>query len=262
MSILNVKRGTATGINNEPVSDGTLLINKETGQAYFDIGNGAEGSRKEIGAIHDSLTVRETLDANQVITSDTQSTNITGSEASIDKITSVEVNSSAVNGDVFKTDSIDNFKIGEQTFKNLLLDLVYPIGSLYWSRNETDPSTLFGGTWTRIKDRFILAAGDDHAVGTTGGKERVTLTGDEIPSHTHIPTNAGSFYTTRGSGTSEINGVSTGAAFDQSESSGGVTRTSQLTSYGGGSSHENMPPYDTFYCWERINSPVEEWSEQ
>lgn len=49
-----------------------------------------------------------------------------------------------------------------------LLDMFYPVGSLYWSKNSTDPGTLFGGTWTRIKDMFVLASGDDYANDTTG----------------------------------------------------------------------------------------------
>lgn len=61
----------------------------------------------------------------------------------------------------------------------------HPIGSLYWSSKDTNPSTLFGGTWTPIKDKFILAAGDTYANGATGGAATVTLTTQQIPSHTH-----------------------------------------------------------------------------
>lgn len=48
-----------------------------------------------------------------------------------------------------------------------VLDLIYPIGSLYLSVNSTNPSTLFGGTWEQIKDRFLLATGDTYAPNTT-----------------------------------------------------------------------------------------------
>lgn len=61
----------------------------------------------------------------------------------------------------------------------------HPVGSLYWSSKDTNPSTLFGGTWTPIKDKFILAAGDTYANGATGGAATVTLTTQQIPSHTH-----------------------------------------------------------------------------
>jgi len=61
----------------------------------------------------------------------------------------------------------------------------HPIGSLYWSSQNTDPGTLFGGTWQRIKDKFILAAGDTYTNGATGGAATVTLVTNNLPSHNH-----------------------------------------------------------------------------
>lgn len=67
-----------------------------------------------------------------------------------------------------------------------LMKLIYPVGSLYWSANSTNPSTLFGGTWVQIKDRFVLACGDTYkTVGATGGASSVTLSVDNMPSHNH-----------------------------------------------------------------------------
>lgn len=67
-----------------------------------------------------------------------------------------------------------------------LMKLIYPVGSLYWSANSTNPSTLFGGTWVQIKDRFVLACGDTYkTVGATGGASSVTLSVSNMPSHTH-----------------------------------------------------------------------------
>ena len=73
--------------------------------------------------------------------------------------------------------------IGTDT-RALLLS-VHPIGSLYWSSSSKSPAELFGGTWTQIKDRFILAAGNTFAVKQTGGEETHTLTVAEMPSHSH-----------------------------------------------------------------------------
>ena len=39
-----------------------------------------------------------------------------------------------------------------------LLQLVYPVGSIYISTNNVSPQTFLGGTWTQIQDRFLLAA--------------------------------------------------------------------------------------------------------
>ena len=60
---------------------------------------------------------------------------------------------------------------------------------------DVDPSTLFGGTWERIKDKFLLTAGDNYAAGSTGGSTSHThtnpstgstaITVAQIPSHSH-----------------------------------------------------------------------------
>ena len=73
----------------------------------------------------------------------------------------------------------------EILLKENFLNLVYPVGSIYWSSNNTNPGTLFGGTWTQIKDKFILAAGDSYSNGATGGAATVTLTVSNMPSHSH-----------------------------------------------------------------------------
>ena len=72
-----------------------------------------------------------------------------------------------------------------------LLNLVYPVGSIYWSSKNTNPGILFGGTWTQIKDKFILAAGDYYSNGATGGAATVTLTVSNMPSHSHTFTPVG-----------------------------------------------------------------------
>ena len=82
--------------------------------------------------------------------------------------------------------------------KGALLNLIYPVGSLYWTskapNNNGDPNILFGGTWVQIKDRFILAAGDTYTTvnagndisnGGGGGEATVTLTVNQMPSHNH-----------------------------------------------------------------------------
>lgn len=49
------------------------------------------------------------------------------------------------------------------------INLFYPVGSIYMSVNDIEPSVLFGGTWEKIKDRFLLASGDTYTTGNSGG---------------------------------------------------------------------------------------------
>lgn len=63
---------------------------------------------------------------------------------------------------------------------------LYPVGSVYISFNSADPSTLFGGTWTRLKDTFLLANGDTYAADTTGGSATKTIDVNNMPAHNHI----------------------------------------------------------------------------
>lgn len=66
-----------------------------------------------------------------------------------------------------------------------ILDSAYPVGSIYISASSTDPSELFGGTWVRLEDMFLLAASSRHAAGSMGGEETHLLTAAEMPKHTH-----------------------------------------------------------------------------
>ena len=70
-------------------------------------------------------------------------------------------------------------------YVNNLIDIFYPVGSLYWTSQNVNPATLFGGTWQQITDTFILAAGSTYTNGDTGGEFTHTLTVNELPSHTH-----------------------------------------------------------------------------
>ena len=66
------------------------------------------------------------------------------------------------------------------------MDNIYPLGSIFISTNTTNQSIYFGGTWERIKGRFLLAADDStYKIGSTGGEATHKLTISEMPSHTH-----------------------------------------------------------------------------
>ena len=62
---------------------------------------------------------------------------------------------------------------------------VYPVGSIYISYNNTNPGTLFGGTWEIIGDGRVLKGISSGTAGATGGSSTVTLSMSNIPAHTH-----------------------------------------------------------------------------
>lgn len=43
-----------------------------------------------------------------------------------------------------------------------LLDMIYPIHSLYWSYADVSPSDLFGGTWVKIENAIVAISGKDY----------------------------------------------------------------------------------------------------
>ena len=99
-----------------------------------------------------------------------------------------------------------------------------------------------------LRNRFVVGAGSAYTIGNIGGSANVTLTVEQIPSHTHTAVEdgththsytqpSGSYYSgeyIQKSGSVSSTSATTG-------SSGAHTHTINAT--GGGTSHENRPPY-------------------
>ena len=66
-----------------------------------------------------------------------------------------------------------------------LMDIVYPVGSIYHTTDSTSPATRFGGTWSAITSQFLIGADDAYSAGSTGGEATHTLSVSEMPSHNH-----------------------------------------------------------------------------
>lgn len=71
-----------------------------------------------------------------------------------------------------------------------IVDIIYPVGSIYMSRNSTSPASLFGGTWTAIEDKFLMTKGSTYT--QAGGSASVTLQEANLPAHSHGFTPEGS----------------------------------------------------------------------
>lgn len=160
---------------------------------------------------------------------------------------------------------------------------VYPVGSIYISVTDTSPASLFGGTWEQLKDRFLLAAGDSYAAGSTGGEATHTLTASEMPSHSHVYSNATGVQghqltvnemprhthgihwvgstSPQGGGKDQNFGVTqvavgnqqSGSAGGNGSHSHGLSKSNaNTTNTGSGAAHNNMPPYLAVYAWKRV----------
>lgn len=92
-----------------------------------------------------------------------------------------------------------------------------------------------------LRNRFIVGAGSSYSLGDVGGEAKVTLTVNELPSHTH--------------------GFNRGRATDLSSSGSGTDIWARNSSWnspdrtdktGGDQPHENRPPYYALYYIMRI----------
>ena len=156
------------------------------------------------------------------------------------------------------------FKVDDSNYNK-----IYPVGSIYMSINETNPSELFGGEWERIKDTFLLASGDTYDSGSTGGSaDSVVVSHNHTQlGHTHEPSNT-AFKFLGATTNISING--TKRAFPSSSSdghhfvytddnTGGINEydtTSSvaptINSNGVSGTGKNMPPYLAVNVWVRI----------
>ena len=129
------------------------------------------------------------------------------------------------------------------------IDLVYPVGSIYFSMNSTNPSKYFGGTWTQISQGRCLVGVDTNqdefnTVNKTGGSKY-------LQSHNHQLWNAAGSqvrlnYGT-GGGSYKIGLTYNWAQIADTGNEINTTNVINLTTGNSG----NLQPYLTCYIWQR-----------
>lgn len=142
------------------------------------------------------------------------------------------------------------------------LESIYPVGSLYFNATDnTNPSELLGfGTWSayaagRVPVGYDSTDTDFNAAEKTGGAKTVTLTTDQMPSHTHTQNahlHAGTGYGVAASTPGYANTQSIwaqGYQFSGGSATSNATATNNNT--GGGAAHSNVQPFITVYIWKR-----------
>ncbi|WP_246745522.1 hypothetical protein [Pseudomonas sp. PNP] len=138
-----------------------------------------------------------------------------------------------------------------------MLDVIYPVGSIYMNAtNGANPALIFGvGTWEALAPgRLLLGVGSgtdirgqvmNYAAMETGGEYSHLLTLDEMPEHNHT--------TPQGHASQGVISTGSYASGDDMTNSTATTTPVPLSgSAGGGQAHNNMPPYLAVHMWRRI----------
>ena len=146
-------------------------------------------------------------------------------------------------------DSTRNLGTNSTRFANVYADTLHGDGSnltgisafvsgmiMLWSGSEGNiPSgwVLCNGSNSTpdLRDRFVVGAGNSYGVGSTGGANHITLTVDQMPSHSH----SADFK----AGTWNNSYPMRFAASRQAQNYGSASTNNT----GGGQSHENRPPF-------------------
>lgn len=192
-------------------------------------------------------------------------------------------------GRVVQATNADKVLVSTDTYKPLvdaLLDLIYPIGSIYMSVRDTNPADFLGGTWERWGQGRVPVGVDENdtifeEAGKEGGEQKHRLTIDEMPNHRHLgqytktrtytthaqtPTDPPSQAIEVYQGTREVevqynvvkDNVSTTAFYTSGSGatsdifySEKVTSTYGVADNGGDIAHNNLQPYITCFMWKR-----------
>ena len=137
-------------------------------------------------------------------------------------------------------------------YLNAFLDSLFPIGKVVMFDDDLDHSNYMGFTWVRTAiGRMPIGLNSNDSdfdeTGKTGGEKKHTLTIDEMPSHRHDmrrKIGGEGFNTPYGND----------SVWKMSTASTGIDYGSVLELAGGGQPHNNMPPYQVFAFWKRIEA--------
>ena len=143
-----------------------------------------------------------------------------------------------------------------------LMDIIYPVGSIYQSMNAISPASSIGGIWTRL-DTFLYGS---TTAKNTGGEATHTLSLNEMPAHNHngstreagkhhhsVDERIIAWYGPGGGNVLQGSGNYFGAVgtFGGQNTYEAGNHTHAIASNGGGQAHNNLPPYTTCFIWYR-----------
>ena len=153
---------------------------------------------------------------------------------------------------------------GGQRNLNLILDNIYPIGSIHLTVGDYNPSIYFGGNWQKISGGFLWGCNtsvDNNLMNSSVGHTKsfdTTLTVNQMPSHTHTQNSHSHGIPYRNDGgpydISLYFSYSSGNVktwWNSAISTGGTTAINNNT--GGGQGHSHDIPHIGVWVWKRIS---------
>ena len=147
--------------------------------------------------------------------------------------------------------TLAKISIKDNSSWNTYLNLIYPVGSVYFAYTSTSPATRFGGTWSAISSKFIYTGG----AGTGGNTSHSHTYG--IASMDYWNASAAIWLYDGSSKTyKDKSGSVVVSARSYPKNTGFNNDSSYATfsGYGGTApttTTNHLPPYQQLYCWRR-----------
>ena len=224
--------GTALVANDIASGMNCLLVYHEAQDSYYLLNPNAsylnrDGTAKMLGVID--------MDSHKI-------TNLANGTANGDAVNYLQLG-----GDAAREFAVANATVGNSAVNlTTLINIVYPVGSVYISKTDNrNPNTILGaGTWIAVDGKALFgykSADPDFGTAGVGGGSKdlsLTLTVDSRISATLSPPPDTVTATTNGTYSSYINTGDGAVATD-------IDCRFKL------SEEKILPPYDTFYIWER-----------
>lgn len=144
---------------------------------------------------------------------------------------------------------------GGQRNLNLILDNIYPVGSIHLTIGDYNPSQYFGGNWQKISGGFLWGCNtsiDDNLMSASTGHTKsfdTTLTVNQIPAHKHT---LGFTGTSADVGTPHYHNYGEGLAFGINNQRK-YNRNDMIDNTGGGKGHSHAIPHIGVWVWKRIS---------
>lgn len=143
-------------------------------------------------------------------------------------------------------DIADEAITADKIDRESLIDIIYPVGSIYMSATISEPgliSAILGGTWQTWGTGRVPVAVDPsqtefNTPEKTGGEKTHALIVNEMPAHKH---------TLNGYG----NQGASGSQVWRFGGGGSIKSDDLVGSTGGGQAHNNLQPYITCYFYKR-----------